>query len=244
MNEPDFYIGYLPRAPRSLSMFVKRAVLGAALAALVVAVVLVLTQAPFAPSRFEYGHTRMVEGNIAFLPYPALLTSASSYLLVAPGKYGITDQFAGFQGRHVRLQGSLIELDGDRMLEVLPDGLDVQTESNPVTADTALGSVVLTGEIVDTKCHFGVMNPGNGKVHRDCAVRCISGGIPPGLLVRDRGGNVRTVLLAGRDGRELHKEILDFVGEPVQVRGTLHRRAGFLVLDADVSAITSQSGRE
>jgi len=238
MNEPDFYIGYLPRAPRGMAKFVKHAVLGAALAALVVATVLVFAQAPFAPARFQYGHPRNVEGSIALVPYPTLLTPGSAYLLVAPGKHGITDQFAGLQGGHVRLQGSLIEVDGDRMLEVLPGGLEVQSQNDALTADTALGSVALTGEIVDTKCHFGVMNPGNGKVHRDCAVRCISGGIPPGLLVRDRDGKLRTVLLAGRDGRELHREILDFVGEPVRVSGTLHRRAGFLVLEAEVSAIT------
>jgi len=40
------------------------------------------------------------------------------------------------------------------------------------------GEFDLVGEIVDSKCYFGNMNPGNGKVHRDCAVRCMSGGIP------------------------------------------------------------------
>ena len=29
------------------------------------------------------------------------------------------------------------------------------------------GEVTLAGEIVDSKCYLGVMNPGNGKVHRD-----------------------------------------------------------------------------
>jgi hypothetical protein len=29
--------------------------------------------------------------------------------------------------------------------------------------------MTLTGEIVDSKCYLGVMNPGQGKVHRDCA---------------------------------------------------------------------------
>jgi hypothetical protein len=103
-----------------------------------------------------------------------------------------------------------------------------------------LGSVSLVGEIVDTKCHFGVMNPGSGKVHRDCAVRCISGGIPPGLLVRDRDGKLQTILLAGADGRELHREIVDYAAEPVRVHGTLVRSAGFLVLRADSSDITRE----
>jgi len=105
----------------------------------------------------------------------------------------------------------------------------LSSESEPVT---------LTGEIVDTKCHFGVMQPGSGKVHRACAARCIAGGIPPGLLVRDADGSIRTVLLAGADGRELHGEVLPYVAEPVRIRGTLVHSAGLLVLRADPSDIT------
>ena len=41
------------------------------------------------------------------------------------------------------------------------------------------------GEIVDPKCFFGVMKPGEGKPHKDCAIRCILGGIPPVLKVTD-----------------------------------------------------------
>ncbi len=63
-----------------------------------------------------------------------------------------------------------------------------------------LGAVTLTGEIVDTKCHLGVMNPGEGKVHRDCAVRCISGGAPP-VSGADQEGDTRLLLLTGADGR-------------------------------------------
>ena len=36
-----------------------------------------------------------------------------------------------------------------------------------------LGPVELTGEIADSKCWLGVMNPGEGTVHRDCARRCL-----------------------------------------------------------------------
>ena len=72
------------------------------------------------------------------------------------------------------------------------------------------------------------------------AVRCISGGIPPGLLVRDRNGNLQAVLLAGADGRELPREILDYVAESVRVRGTLVRSAGFLILRADPFKITRE----
>jgi hypothetical protein len=88
-----------------------------------------------------------------------------------------------------------------------------------------LGEVQLTGEIVDSKCYFGVMNPGNGKVHRDCAARCISGGIPPALLVRDAEGRSDTVLLA-----KWNRELLKHIAEPVTLRGRLSTAAGRLML--------------
>jgi hypothetical protein len=69
------------------------------------------------------------------------------------------------------------------------------------------------------------MNPGAGKVHRDCAVRCISGGIPPAFLVRDSSGNIVTLLLA-----HWKRELLDHIAEPVTVRGDLVRSAGRLTL--------------
>ena len=49
---------------------------------------------------------------------------------------------------------------------------------------TVAERVMLRGEIVDSKCYLGVMNPGEGTVHRDCAARCLSGGLPPMLVVR------------------------------------------------------------
>ena len=122
---------------------------------------------------------------VALTPYPALITATDRYLLVASGKHGITNQLPG----RVRLTGSLIERPGNQMIEVFSTSTDAGPVAN--TEEIVLGSVSLTGEIVDTKCHFGVMNPGSGKVHRDCAVRCISGGIPPGLLVRDRDGKLQ-----------------------------------------------------
>jgi hypothetical protein len=69
------------------------------------------------------------------------------------------------------------------------------------------------------------MNPGAGKVHRDCAVRCISSGIPPAFLVRDSSGNIATLLLANWE-----RELLNHVAEPVTIRGHLARSAGRLTL--------------
>jgi hypothetical protein len=232
MNE--FYVGYVPQAPRDVSRLIRRTVICIVVLVLVAAAVLVFAQQPFAPSRFEFGQRRMFDGQVALTPYPSLITVTDPYLLVAPGKRGLTNQRPG----RMHLTGSLIERPGSRMIEMLSTSTDTAPIAN--TEQVVLGSVSLTGEIVDTKCHFGVMNPGSGKVHRDCAARCISGGIPPGLLVRDRDGKLGTVLLAGADGRELHRELLDYIAELVRVRGTLLRSAGFLVLRVDPSTITRE----
>ena len=85
------------------------------------------------------------------------------------------------------------------------------------------------------------MNPGNLKPHRGSAVRCISGGIPPVLVVRSEAGgetSVRYVLLVGPDGAPINDAILDRVAEPVQARGALERHDDMWVLRVDPSEIT------
>ncbi len=88
----------------------------------------------------------------------------------------------------------------------------------------------LLGEIVDTKCYLGAMKPGRGKPHRDCASLCIRGGIPAALLVRTASGERHLVHLLNLRGRPLGRELLEWVGEPVEVWGTLRRRDNRLFL--------------
>jgi hypothetical protein len=98
--------------------------------------------------------------------------------------------------------------------------------------------VTLAGEIVDSKCYLGVMNPGNGKVHRDCAARCISGGIPAAFVVKDAAGVSKTLVLSNA-GR-----LLEFVAEPVEISGRLFRSNGMLKLRADPGSIRRLGKRE
>ena len=111
------------------------------------------------------------------------------------------------------------------MIELVPGSLKAGNEGLAANGQEDLGEVQLTGEIVDSKCYFGVMNPGAGKVHRDCAVRCISGGVPPAFLVRDGGGSTATLLLAN-----WKRELLEHIAEPVTIRGRLSRSAGRFTL--------------
>jgi hypothetical protein len=229
----EFYVGYQPKAPPSLAKTVKRIAAGAVFAALAVGALLVLDQPKFAASRFEFGILREYTGTIEDWPTPALINAGSRYLFVAPGKHGVFG-LERYQGRTVRLKGSIIERGTDRMLEVVPESLREVASVHPAEARSVidLGAVTLRGEIVDSKCYFGVMNPGERKVHRDCAVRCISGGIPPAFIVRDSSGVVRTLLLTGENGEALNREVLPFVAEPVEISGELVKSGSTLILKA------------
>jgi len=239
MPTSKFYIGYLPRAPKELARVLARIVGAVILLAMGIAIVLIFSQQPFPRATFEYGQYRDFSGLVEARPYPALLVlrpSASAaqpaysrYLLVAPGKHGADADVSSFQNQSVRLRGSLIYRDGQTMIELLPGSMALQgrAPSNPAT-ETELGPATLTGEIVDSKCYLGVMNPGRTKVHRDCAARCISGGIPPMLVTAGA-----SYLLVGADGRKLNQQVLDLVGETIEVPGRVFRSGETLILRAE-----------
>lgn len=235
MNQ-DFYIGYALKAPVSLGRWVARLASGLVLTGLAIGALLTWQQAPFADSKFEYGIYRDYAGVIEDWPYPILRTASSSFLLVAPGKHGLSG-LSRLQGKSVLVKGSLIERGQDRMLEIVPESVHETAEAQQASSQPVdLGPVRLRGEIVDSKCYLGVMNPGSGKVHRDCAARCISGGAPPAFIASDAAGETRVLLLSGSDGRALNKEVLSFVAEPLEIHGQLVRSGSHLVLKAEPAA--------
>ncbi len=78
----------------------------------------------------------------------------------------------------------------------------------------------ITGEIIDPKCYFGAMNPGYGKPHLSCAVRCISGGIMPVLKYTENGKEQFAVLLSAT-GKPVNEQVLSVIGLPVKISGKL-----------------------
>lgn len=260
----DFYIGYAPRAPAALARFVRRRAIGWMLACIGLALALTAAQAPFGTGTFEYGTTRTLEGIAEELPAPALLVdrtrdgigaetgtaTQSRYWLVAPGKHGAAELVAGRAGARVRLSGTLVYRGDQTMVEVVPDSIVdlapaprvVATGGDALDAFEDLGAQRLVGEIVDSKCYFGVMKPGNSKPHRSCAVRCISGGIPPVLLVRTFGGDTQVYLLVSESGTTLREEVLDYVAEPVEVAGRVQKSGDTYVLRVPPNGITRYVG--
>jgi len=248
MSEDDFYIGYLPKSPDSQGRFTRRAVVVLALLVIVIVLMMTLGQHKLPAASFEFDHIQKFQGTIDASPYPTLVVARpgmaaaggdpSRYLLVAPGKHGADDLVREFAEKSVSLDAKLIYRDGHAMLEVMPGSVTPSAApDSPASPDVDLGNVSLVGEIVDSKCYSGVMNPGSGKVHRDCATRCISGGIPPLFLAKNADGNAEIYELAGSDGRAMGKEVLAMVAEPVTIEGRLVRRGSSLLLYADANHI-------
>ncbi len=258
-RDPDdgpFHVLYLPEDPPPLRRVTRRAALATVAVAWLVGLTLASAQRPFAPASFDFGVMRIFNGRLEEDPVPSLVMSTPRgdgpphrLLLTSPFKWGAAAEIAGRDGEIVTLHGSLAWRDGRMLLEIAPGSIrsgspddgDGTGAPEPVgappmagtTAVVPLGEHTLRGEIVDSKCFLGVMNPGDLKVHRACAVRCIRGGIPPVLVVRDRRGVASTLLLVGSDGRLVNDDVLSMIAEPLEITGSVERHDDLLVLRAD-----------
>jgi hypothetical protein len=236
MSEPSFYVGYFSRAPRLLARFVAVVVVALIVFAAGLAAVLSSAQDPFANSSFEYGQYRSFRGVIVEKPVPLLVRGSETWVLAGLGKHGA--DVRGFDGRPADVRGSLITHGRDRMIEI--SSIEPREPAAKLPEIVPLGPVRLIGEIVDAKCYFGVMNPGSGKVHRDCAVRCISGGLPAALLVRDATGSLSTVVLAGASEVNLTPHLLPLTAERVSVSGQLYRIGDRAILETEPARIVRE----
>ena len=245
MNE-EFYIGWEAKAAPDISKTVRGVVIALLVLALLVPVVLAVSQRMIGASVFEWGNPKSFSGILQTSPYPHLLVPRpgnadglsrySTYYLVAPWKFGLDHEaIAPLEGKSVTLKGTLIYRGNQTMIEVQPGAIQVTNSvAMPALPQTLqLGKQTLAGEIVDSKCFLGVMNPGQLTPHRACAIRCISGGVPPVLLVRQKVGPAIYLLLVSADGKSVNKQVLEIVAEPVEITGEVERQGELLILRAD-----------
>jgi hypothetical protein len=242
----EFYIGWQAQAPRGIRAHVRRVVVGLLIFVVAAAVIFALAQRTIGVAVFEWGTLKTFRGLLKANPYPHLLVrrpgqegSQSAYYLVAPFKFGLNEQTVkALDGKEVTLKGTLIYRGRQTMVEAQPDSIKPVSTATAVSGESNvvdLGRQTLVGEIVDSKCYLGVMNPGRLTPHRACAVRCISGGIPPILLVRQEAGPPLYFLLVSSDGRPVNKQVLDMVAEPVQITGEVVQQGELSILRADPS---------
>ncbi|HQR35245.1 MAG TPA: hypothetical protein PLK30_21075 [Blastocatellia bacterium] len=224
MDLKEFYIGYLPKAPSGIATLIRRVVIGLIAAVGGIAIALTSGQHRFAASFFDFGDVREFEGVLREWPNSALIIGQHGYALVGEGKHGAKPLIAALDGKSVKLRGTLIHRDKTEMIEVVAGSIQVTGQPAPLEVTFEdLGTHTLKGEIVDSKCYLGVMNPGHTKPHRECAALCIRGGIPPMFVAHDAGDRNVNLWLVSEKSEPVNEQVLEFVAEPVEVTGQISR---------------------
>ncbi len=243
MSEDPFFIGWEASPERQTSSW-RISLWGSLVLCVMLGLLLAGLQTNPGKGIFAFGEIHRYRGLLISDPVPFLVSKESGghvYLLVNPLKYGFSVDLAREHHlQQVSLQGSLIDDGRNGMIEVFPGSISNELGSGevPRPALSSAGThLQLRGEIVDSKCHLGVMNPGRFKPHRACAIQCIAGGIPPMLVVQTSNGALRHYLLVGPKGETINQTLLEFVAEPVSIRGTYRTIAGLHLLYADPNSI-------
>jgi len=245
-NESDaFYIGWISAAPKLFSKFIRKYLLILLPLIILLAGILALSQKKFGTGNFEFGQLTEVTGIYFSHPVPCIkvingkdIWGNLSYLtipLVGYGKHGAVGIMADIEAdknislnqKTITLKGTLLYNDGKTILQVNKNDSPVtnissaSVSSELLPTKKELGIFKVKGEIIDPKCYFGVMKPGEGKVHRDCAIRCLLGGIPPMLAVTNDRGESNYYILVGSHGEPMNQAVQDFVAEPVEINARL-----------------------
>jgi hypothetical protein len=250
-----FYIGWMANAPKSLAKFAKKYLLVLMVVAAALAALLAVAQKQFGKGNFEFGQLTEIRGIYFDAPVPYIKvingkdiwgnTSYISVPLIGYGKRGADgiindiekEKNLSLDKKTITLKGTLLYNDGKTFLQIdKNDSPLTNISSVPIPAELLpqrkdLGVQTIKGEIVDPKCFFGVMKPGEGKPHKDCAIRCILGGMPPVLVVRNEKDEANYYLIVGANGEKINEALSDFVAEPVSVKAKLVQYDDWIVLE-------------
>jgi hypothetical protein len=231
-EEPPFYVGYLP-LPRRLRGFLV-ALVGVLLLADIAIAWAALEAQPAHPSG-AWGQ----EGEVAFRgvfqsrPYPLLRLADRTILLVGVDKHGAPPGLEALDGKLVEARGYPI-LRGDLtvlQLDAVPAGVEGDVPVLPPSASPR--ETRLAGELVDTKCYAGAMNPGEGKVHKECGALCMLGGIPPLFVVRGAGPDPAWYIVADPQGGPLSKDSASFIGDSLELSGRIVEAPGYRLFEIE-----------
>ncbi len=242
-DKKDFFIGYLPKAPKRIARTSLMAVVLFFVLLTVSAFLVVNFQRTVNNGAYEYGELTEVEGLIYMEPQPFIKVFQGNdqegkpvfknILLIDFGKFGATstvekiERKTGlkFNSIYIKLRGTLIYHNGVTLLE-LTEKEDSYISYRPLVDKylyskvvNDLGTQTLAGEIIDPKCYFGSMKPGEGKPHKSCASLCLSGGIPAMYVTKNEEGNADYFLILGENGKPVNEEILRYVSDPVSISG-------------------------
>jgi hypothetical protein len=236
------YVGYLP-VQRRILLFIRVVVPLTLWAMVLVGLLVVYARKPAGDGFWDVSQQRSWTGTLFAQPYPMLLADGDDpgpHLLVGIGKFGIHDLVSPQSGSRVTVSGYPLRRDGRRMIELSPEGAIEPATGQPASTLKweVVGEWQGSGELVDGKCFLGAMKPGDGRAHRACALLCIRGGLPIMLAVPTPNGEHQMILVTGPEGSQIDPGLLDWVGLPVSVSGTLFEAAGLQRLELLPNAVS------
>jgi hypothetical protein len=89
---------------------------------------------------------------------------------------------------------------------------------------SAMKEVTVTGEIIDVKCYITGMMGGKGEEHKQCAIDCINGGLPVGIL-EDKTEKVYAVVPKG-GMKGANEELVQYAAQKVKLTGMIAKKGG------------------
>ncbi len=254
MNKEQFFIGWSGNVSSEHKKWFRRLLIPIFVTIPLIIFAIVFFTKPFGDGMFEFGKVKEFTGVYYEDPFPVFILDEGQLetgtdpqaLLVGFGKNGTKtfmrkaeEKKGKLSGKRLKIQGTLIYGDGKTLIELTKKEdsvLEVMESQIPKNQKPQLTNQTLRGEILDPKCWFGVMKPAEGKVHKSCAIRCISGGIPPVFREKSSGGN-KYYILKGANGEDINQEILEYVGEGVDVKGQSYSENGWSILRVDPKSI-------
>ena len=251
-EEKDFYIGWKEGMSKSNASFLKKFLIPFFICIPLVVFAFVYFQNPFNNFKFDFGNITTITGTYYDSPTPMIIADQGSLpdslshdvVLVGYGKFGargiisaIEETNGALHGKKVELAGTLIYGDGKTCMELTEKEASLKnvlaTSASNLSTNMAKKDISLSGEILDPKCYFGAMKPAEGKIHKSCAIRCISGGIPPIFRTKSNNSNQYYILL-DEAGQAINKQVLPFVAEQISVTGKTNKFSNWDVLYVNV----------
>ena len=107
-------------------------------------------------------------------------------------------------------------------------------EGHQMPGEKAVTKTV-TGEVVDMGCWLG--HASRGEKHISCATKCLSQGMPMGLLTSN--GTLYLVTL-DHDNADPYNSMKDMAGKDVSVTGALLTRSGMKAIEASKVQLASK----
>ncbi len=235
-NKDDFFIGYTYKGQINRRGF-WQAALGFSFFSGLCG--LGLSAFQMTPGKGSWNMSEIIQlsGYLETHPYPILWTKLSGslkpVLLYCLEKCGAQKLLQSYQPGMVRLKGSLLHHDQNYAFSI-SDNKQNWIERSEETPDFLLPKhakkildITLEGEILDSKCWFGAMRPGFGKIHKSCAKLCIAGGIAPVFFIKTSPQKNRLLILTDLSGNAISYELMPYIADPVRITGMIYKKNSY-----------------